>query len=117
MNKYIIVTRDWNSDSITADNKEEAMDMFVAKMNMDMNTYFEVVPEDEYNSYISNKNYEASKKCTIEFMTDELVSVFSLDEDDAEDVAAIAYEFYCKGDGRTEYECIEDAYQEFISNK
>ena len=36
---------------------------------------------------------------------------------DVEDLAESAYIQYCRGDGRTEYECLEDAYQEYMSEK
>ena len=47
------------------------------------------------------------------FMKNILIRDFDLDEKTAEEYAVIAYNKYCQGDGKTEYECIEEAYEEY----
>lgn len=48
------------------------------------------------------------------FMMNELMNDFHIsDEKTARSIADHAYNIYCKGDGKTEYECIECAYYEY----
>ena len=50
-------------------------------------------------------------------MKNELLMQFNLNEDEADEVSKDAYEIYCRGDGQTKYECIEEAYNNFIDNR
>lgn len=56
---------------------------------------------------------KAHEEFVISFMENELISSFEIDEKAAKDVAVSAYERYCEGNGETEYECIEWAYNEY----
>lgn len=113
MTKYYIVPRKAFIEELEATNPTNAMIEFATKMDMDMNIYFQAVTEEEYHEMRFVEDLEASARMTKGFMKDELLNTFGLGEKDAADVADEAYELYCKGDGRTEYECIEDAYDEF----
>lgn len=50
------------------------------------------------------------------FMRNELVSQFHLNQKDAVEVTKSAYELYCRGDGHTEYDCIRLAYDEYVQD-
>ena len=41
------------------------------------------------------------------FMRNELITVYGLPEEEAEDYAELAYSHYTSGNGYTEYDCIE----------
>ena len=56
---------------------------------------------------------QAHDEYVINFMVTTLQNDFDLEKSDAEEVADKAYEFYCEGDGLTEYECIQKAYDEY----
>lgn len=49
------------------------------------------------------------------FMEKELINSYDMDEQEAKNVAKSAYDLYCEGDGKTEYECIEQAYNEYTN--
>lgn len=51
------------------------------------------------------------------FMESELRSQFGLSKKAAKEVACRAYDIYAEGDGLTEYESIEKAYEEFESGE
>ena len=57
---------------------------------------------------------QAHKEFVTNFMTNELINNFDItDEETARNIADNAYDIYCKGGGKTEYECIECAYCEY----
>lgn len=56
----------------------------------------------------------AHAEFVVSFMEDELISSFSLDEGMAKEVARAAYDRYCEGNGETEYECLEWAYDKYF---
>ena len=56
---------------------------------------------------------QAHEEFVKSFMATTLQNDFGLEKSDAEEVADKAYEFYCEGDGLTEYECIQKAYDEY----
>lgn len=60
---------------------------------------------------------KAAEEFVTNWMRDTLIEDFDVPEDEADDVAKEAYALYCKGNGETQYECIEKAYQEFIDNE
>lgn len=47
------------------------------------------------------------------WMASELFNAFGLTVTEAEECAELAYDLYCEGNGKTEYECIEDAFEEY----
>ena len=49
MGKYIIKTKPYEEE-IEANSDEDAMDRFVIAMNLDMHTYFEIIPVDNSKS-------------------------------------------------------------------
>lgn len=55
---------------------------------------------------------KAHTEYVINFMVNTLQNDFDLEKKDAEKVAVIAYDLYCEGNGDTEYECIQKAYDE-----
>ena len=60
---------------------------------------------------------KAAKEFVTNWMEDELRDQYNLLDHEAEDIAKEAYALYCEGNGKTQYECIEKAYQEFIDNE
>ena len=81
-----------------------------------MSIYFEAIPEDKFYEWKKDKDYKAHMRFVTAFMKDELTESFGLNEKDAEEVAIAAYNMYCEGNGETEYECIQKAYDEFKKN-
>ena len=56
---------------------------------------------------------EAHDEFVISFMKNVMMDDFGVeDEDTALSLAEDAYDIYCRGDGLTEYECCEQAYDE-----
>ena len=53
---------------------------------------------------------EAHAEFVTMFMKLELMKTYGLTEEAAEDVAERAFDRYCEGNGETEYECIEWAF-------
>ncbi len=49
------------------------------------------------------------------FMEKELINSYDMDEQEAKEAAKSAYDLYCEGDGKTEYECIEQACNEYTN--
>lgn len=60
---------------------------------------------------------DAAEEFVTNWMENELRDQYDLLDHEAEDIAKEAYALYCKGNGKTQYECIEKAYQEFIDNE
>lgn len=60
---------------------------------------------------------EAHDQIVTEFMTNVLIDDFGLDIEEAKDLGEVAYDRYCEGEGETEYECIEWAYNQYVQNK
>lgn len=52
------------------------------------------------------------KESHLDFYRDELRDSFYVPESKYDDIAERAYELYCEGDGKTEYECLEEAVDE-----
>lgn len=59
--------------------------------------------------------FEAHKEFMINFFEDVLNSEFACEEEDIPDIANMAYEIYAEGNGDTEYEAIEKAYEKFMA--
>lgn len=60
---------------------------------------------------------EAHDLIVTEFMINTLINDFGLDIEKAKDFGELAYDRYCEGEGETEYECIEWAYNQYVQNK
>lgn len=54
---------------------------------------------------------EAHREFVVNFMKSELLENFDVNETESKDIAEAAYDRYCEGNGETEYECIEWAYE------
>lgn len=54
---------------------------------------------------------EAHREFVVNFMESELLENFDVNETESKDIAEAAYDRYCEGNGETEYECIEWAYE------
>ena len=54
--KYLIIPKNEVAMEINAKNKEDAIAAFAALMDYDMNTYFQVVTEDEYDEYLDRRS-------------------------------------------------------------
>lgn len=59
----------------------------------------------------------ANTEFVTDFMKRTLVDDFGLTEDEAEEWAEIAYDYYCEGDKGTEYDCIELAYDDYLEQE
>ena len=55
---------------------------------------------------------EAHEELLVAFMSSELMSSFGCNAVEAQQLGKKAYELYSKGNGMTEYECIESAYDQ-----
>ncbi len=111
--KYYIIPRPRTEFVYEADSAENAMVDFATSMDMDMNIYFVAVPEDQYEKYCHREDAKAHERFVKAFMKDTVTSDFPVyDEDIASDIADRAYEIYSEGDGDTEYESIQKAYDE-----
>ena len=108
--KYYIVAKT-NEIEVDGNSAEDAICNFAATMESDMNTYFTAMSEEEYEKYRYKADADASKRHIIRFMRNELVNTFHVPEDDAEEVACDAFSIYEEGNGETEYECIEKAFE------
>lgn len=49
------------------------------------------------------------------WMESVLINDFGVNNTDARDVAESAYDIYCEGNGETEYECVEIAYNRYCN--
>ncbi len=115
MKYYIIPKREYMME-INADNKDDAIIKFATNMDTDMNIYFKVVTEEELEKIKENESDSAAHaRFVTKFMEDELLNSFDVPKEDAHDVAVDAYDIYCEGNGQTEYECIEEAYNNWIN--
>lgn len=73
---------------------------------------------DEKHHIFTLTQEELSKAHTeyvINFMTNTLQNDFELEMKDAAEVAVMAYDLYSAGNGETEYECIQKAYEQWNS--
>lgn len=59
----------------------------------------------------------ANTEFVTDFMRETLVDDFGLMEDEAEEWAKIAYDYYCEGEHGTEYDCIELAYDDYLERE
>ncbi len=98
---------------IDAPDAEGAMDDFAISMDMDMNAYFKAVTEQEYDEWRREQDSEAHERYVTDFMASVAANDFGYDEEDAACIGVKAYSIYCEGDGQTEYECVEQAVEEF----
>lgn len=122
MDNFVILPNfDFRSEPIEAESKEDAMAKFAAMMDSDMNQYFVAAPESKVDNYIGAERWRQH----VIFVTDWMKSVlmdedndFEIeDEETAQDIAKRAFEIYCCGDGYTEYEAVEEAYDEYIAER
>ncbi len=102
--------------TVSGRNKEDAICNFATSMDTDMNVYFKVLSKEEYEQYKEARTDAAAHERFVKaFMKEELTEQFDVPEDEAEDVAVDAYDIYTKGDDKTEYDCIEEAYDNWLS--
>lgn len=105
MQKYFIIPKKSFEEEIMAENADEAMCNFAFQMDTDMNNYFMAVTEEELKKI---RWEEATDSVgTIAFMMDEMMSQYGIDEATAQAYAEEAFALYLKGNGETQYECIE----------
>ncbi len=115
--KYVIIpVRNYHSEPIEAESAQDALISFATTMDTNMGIYFKAVPEDELPLYLMRQRAKIAEEMTVEFMLDELMSSFGLtNESAARDIANRAYSKYLEGSGKTEYECIQWAYDNFVN--
>ena len=109
---YVIIPKfDYKSEPVKASSAEDALVDFVTTMNTDMNLYFEVIPENEYQEHMDKVRTKMHIQFVTDWMADTLMEDFDIaDSAIAKELAELAYDKYCEGTGETEYECIEWAY-------
>ena len=119
--RYFIIPKADVQIEVEGNNKTNAREAFVRKMSLDMNKYFDVVREDDLVLYQTKRNLAESKRHFMEFAIDTLLKDFtdlddgepSFNEDEATEIAAIAWGLWCGdtkgGEGLTQGECIEEA--------
>lgn len=119
---YYIIPREEIAMELNANNADEAMETFAIKMDLNMNTYFRAVTEDEYAAIAKEKRWAARCASQIDFYISELEDNDEFDEiseDDIREVAENAYEIYCNAgsypycDIATEYDALYRAYEEY----
>ena len=111
---YYIVPRKEFVKEIVATDKEDAIAKYAAQEDSsDYNQFLQVVTKEELENIRRKADSEAHDRFVTAFMKQTLVDDFDVPEKDAQDVAKNAYDIYCRGDGQTEYECIEEAYEEY----
>ena len=110
-NKYYIIPVSSFEEEIEASSPEEAMEKFAWQMDSDMNNYFKAVTKEELEEIHYNEDAEAHERFVTAFMKNTFMEDFGItDEEDAQGLAELAYDLYCEGDGKTEYECIEEIF-------
>ncbi len=114
--KFFIIPREFIHE-IECDNAQEAMEIFATTMDLDMNIYFKAVSEEQYRIVNLQKEMEAVKNNIVGFMSSEFESQYGLEMDEAEEAAEEAYNLYVQGNGQTQYECIQDTYEAWVSRK
>ena len=113
--KYYIIPKSHEAmDEIEADNAFNALMDFAFTMDSNMETYFKAITEEEYREYIRNYRYEMHKQFVTDWMIDTLQSDFDLKDKYAREYGERAYDIYSSGNGGTEYESVEAAYDEYI---
>lgn len=116
MKKYYIIPTDEIAMEINASDDTEAMDEFALKMDFDMNVYFKAVTEEEYAKIKRDRDFQGAHDQFIRFANDVLhddFDYYEFDEETIDDLAEDAWDINCRGDGYTEYECIEKAIEEY----
>ncbi len=84
------------------------MPWFATSMDTDMSLYFQAIEEEKYDEYMANIRRQTHDEYIISYMQNELMKNFGIkSEERARNLAEEAYEKYRKGNGETEYECIE----------
>lgn len=113
---YIIPTTEISHIINKAESAEDAMEKFALEMDFDMNTYFRAVTEDEYKKIIKRKQEDTVKNSFTEWAEEVVLEDFDeydFTEQKAREIAERAWEVNCEGRGLTEYECIEEAIDEY----
>ena len=119
MGNYYIIPATKDAVEIAAASPEEALAAFAADVCSNTGKYFRAVTNDEYVAYVYNSLAEATEAFIKDFYRKELRANFSeeIPEDAVDDCADDAYEIYCRGDGHTEYEALEQAVAEFLQER
>ncbi len=117
--KYVIIPRPNVIHAvIDAATPEDAIIDFATTMDTDMNKYLMAMPEEEYTKYLAEQDAEAHKRFVIDWMESTLMNDFPIyDEDVAYGIAERAYDIYSEGNGDTEYEAVQKAYDEAHATK
>ena len=117
MKKYFIIPITEISHIInSAESAEDAMEKFALEMDFDMNTYFRAVTEEEYQQIIKRKQEDTVKNSFTEWAEEVVLEDFDeydFTDQEAKEIAERAWEINCQGRGFTEYECIEEAIDEY----
>lgn len=120
MGKYYIVPKKLIYGT-SNDLKGKAWENLMKKISENPEKYFTVSEGTEGLVSLVEKYPDVSSAvhdhCVTSFMENELRSAFGLSKKSSKEVACRAYDIYCEGDGLTEYESIEKAYEEFESGE
>ena len=118
MNDFIILPKfDFQSAPVMAESEEDALARFAAFMDSDMSQYFIAVPAAKVNNYIGAERWRQHVIFVTSWMKDVLMDNYDLDDATAQDIAEQGFEIYCCGDGYTEYEAVEEAYNKYVAEQ
>lgn len=114
--KFYIIPKNEVAMEIHSANADDAMSCFAFAMDSDMNTYFRAVTEEEYHRIKSKRDSEGAYNQFIDWACDVLRNDFDeydFSEEMIGDLAEAAWDINCEGKGYTEYECIQEAVEEY----
>ena len=117
--RYVIIPREGIIHAVIgAATPGDALIDFATTMDTDMNKYFMAIPEEEYAEYCAKQDAEAHKRFVVNWMKNTIMEDFPVyNEDIAHDIAERAYEIYSEGNGDTEYESVQKAYDKAYATK
>ena len=116
--RYVIVTKNWESDSHEANSAEDALIEFAEMMNTDMSIYFDAIPEYELETYIQKRRLKEARELRMCFAKNVLLNDLNVeDEFERIDIAEMACDLYEDGWEGTEYECIVQAFDDYNAEK
>ena len=113
--KYFIIPVSDVAAEIEANDASEALISFATNMEGDAAAYFKAVTEEELTKLRYEKRSKEVEGHIVEFMERELKDEFDVPEEAIESIARAGYEIYSRGDGHTQYEALEEAYNNWMA--
>ncbi|MBO6307322.1 MAG: hypothetical protein J6N70_00500 [Oribacterium sp.] len=110
--KFFIIPNTEVAAEIEAVNKQDAMATFAAQMDSNMNAYFRAVTQYDLSIIREDRMAREHRAFVKAWMSLCLQDDFDMTEKDADNLATVCYDTYCQGDGLTEYEAVQQTYDE-----